>query len=108
MKIAGALATAVSGLRFNGERASAAADNIANINTPNRKAASIRASSLVVKQVGGSYAPGGVRTSVRYGGEIDLTREFTRLMESKIGYGANAKVIKAVDETLGRLIDLKA
>lgn len=107
MKIAGALATAVSGLRFNGEKASAAADNIANINTPNREAANIKASSLVVKQVGGSYAPGGVRTSVRYGGEIDLAREFTRLIDAKIGYSANAKVIKVVDETLGKLIDLK-
>ncbi len=108
MKIAGALATAVSGLRFNAERASAAADNIANINTPNRKAANVTATTLVVKQGGGSYAPGGVRTSVRFGGEIDLTREFTRQIEAKIGYSANAKVIKAVDETLGRLIDLKA
>jgi flagellar basal-body rod protein FlgG len=50
----------------------------------------------------GTLAPGSVESS-----NVDLTQEIVNMIISKHGYSANARTIKASDEMLGTLLDIK-
>lgn len=105
MQISSALSSAVSGLAANAASVQAVAGNIANANTPGYRAVRVRTSSVVT---GGGYSPGGVQvTSVRQG-EVDLAREFTRLIQAEISYTANAQVVRTADDLARKLIDVVA
>lgn len=50
----------------------------------------------------GSLMPGSLESS-----NVDLTQEIVNMIIAKHGYSANAKAIKASDETLGTLLNIK-
>jgi flagellar basal-body rod protein FlgC len=105
MRISGALSSAVSGLAANAASVQAVAENVANANTPGYRAVEVRASSAIA---GGGASPGGVKfTRVRQG-EVDLARQFTRLIQAEISYSANAQVVRTADNLARKLIDVVA
>jgi len=104
------LSTAVSGLRAQSVRAYEIAVNIANVNTPGFRPADVRTVSV---EAGGKGA--GVLAKRREadsandgGGDVDLARQLTNLIETGMAYRANAKTIEAAEDMLGRLLDTVA
>lgn len=94
------LATAVSGLLLQGQRAGTIANNVVNVGTPGFRPSDLRTVGT---------APGGVRAQAVVDGDgVDLGREFTRLIETEIAYTANARVIRAGDELLRATVDILA
>lgn len=111
MAIQNVLSIAVSGLLAQSHRASGIADNIANVNTPGFKPADIQTISIeasgggsgVLSRRQGSDAG---ETGGESGGDADLARQFTNLIQTEIAYKANAQVLRTAAETLGRVVDL--
>lgn len=66
MSLYGMMRTGVSGMAGQSSRLSTVADNIANSSTNGYKRATTEFSSLVIPNPPGSYASGGVTTTVRY------------------------------------------
>lgn len=66
MSLHGMMRTGVSGMAGQSSRLSAVADNIANSSTNGYKRATTEFSSLIIPNPPGSYASGGVTTTVRY------------------------------------------
>ena len=108
------VSTAVSGLALNSQRATAAASNIANVNTPGYERVEVQASSVVTSQNQSAYAPGGVQGSLTRGGTVsglmgvDMTQEVVTLIQAETAYTANLKVIEAASEMQGQLLKVKA
>lgn len=109
------MSTAVSGLAVNSQRAGAAANNIANLNTKDYERVEIRSTSVSTEQTSStSYAAGGVQGVVSRGGNVsgllgvDLTQEVVTLIQAETAYGANLKVLQAADEMSGELLKVKA
>ncbi len=103
MQISSALSSAVSGMAANAAAVQAVAVNVANANTPGYRAVRVRTSSVVV----GSSAGGVQVTRVRQG-EVNLVREFTRLIQAEISYTANARVVRAASDLARKIIDVVA
>ncbi len=103
MQISSALSSAVSGLAANAAAVQAIAENVANVNTPGYRAVRVRTSSVVA----GSSAGGVQATRVREG-EVNLVRQFTRLIQAEISYTANAQVVRTADDITRKLIDVVA
>ena len=87
----------------NAAAVQAVAVNVANANTPGYRAVRVRTSSVVV----GSSAGGVQVTRVRQG-EVNLVREFTRLIQAEISYTANAQVVRTADDLARKIIDVVA
>jgi flagellar hook protein FlgE len=66
MSLYGMMRTGISGMAGQSSRLSTVADNIANSSTNGYKRASTEFSSLIIPNSPGSYASGGVTTTVRY------------------------------------------
>jgi flagellar basal-body rod protein FlgC len=112
MAIQNVLSTAVSGLLAQSFRASEIAHNIANVNTPGFKSVDIQTisieagaggSGVLARRQGSDAGESGGDSS---GGDLDLARQFTQLIETEIAYTANAQVLRTTAETLGRVVDL--
>ncbi|MDA1091358.1 MAG: hypothetical protein O3A85_13730 [Proteobacteria bacterium] len=95
MSIGQTLAVAVSGLKTNALKIHAAANNVVNQNSDGYRAVRIETVSRVTSRLA---TGGGVVTRLRADGEVDLALEFTRMMEAQAAYGANAEVIRTVEE----------
>ena len=113
--VANILSTAVSGLALNSQRVSAAADNIANLNTKGYERVDVRSTSVSTEQTSATtYAAGGVQGVVSRGGNVsgllgvDLTQEVVTLIQAETAYGANLKVIQAADEMSKELLKVNA
>lgn len=107
MTVSGALSTAISGLHANALQFRVAANNVVNANTPDYQAKEVRTFSQVAGD-GQNNAVGGVTTSIVEGGEVDLATEFISMIQAKISYTANAKVIESSEEMIGALLDIKS
>lgn len=111
---------AISGMATNAVRATVAANNIANVNTPGFKAsrATVAASSGQPEiHISESARPGAkLQTSdglpegakLEETANVDLAEEFVQLQIAEYGYKANAAVIRTQDEILGTVLDILA
>ena len=119
-----ALSSALSGLRAYANQASVTASNISNLNTPGFNPS---------RAVSASVAAGGVTSTTQTPAQsttqattaqgpltqdpslqampevsnVDLGGEMVNLIQAKHGYSAQTSVIKASDEMLGSLMDIK-
>lgn len=96
------LTIAASGMRSAELRLAASAHNVANFTTPAFRP--LRATQTSV-EAGGSVAT--VRQSP-VPEEVDLAREFVDQILASVQYTASLRVISAVSETRGALVDLFA
>lgn len=114
MAIQSVLSIAVSGLLAQSSRASEIAHNIANVNTADFKPGDILTISVEAGESGsgvlarrrGQDSDASESGDESGGGDADLARQFTKLIETEIAYKANAQVLRTAGETLGRVIDL--
>ena len=90
MSLYGAMFSGVSGLNAQSQALGMISDNISNVNTIGYKTAHASFSTLVTKQSGTSYAPGGVRSAPVYGidrqGLLQASANNTDLAISGNGY----------------------
>jgi flagellar hook protein FlgE len=118
--LSGILSSAISGLNVNSQRASAAADNIANVSTANYKRTEIQGKTISVDQTSSThYSAGGVLATSRQLSDVgagdgavnngvDLGTEFVNLIHAESAYKANAKVMQAGQDMAKALLDVKA
>lgn len=90
MSISGMMRTSVSGMAAQSNRLATVGDNIANASTHGYKRAFTAFSTMVLESGKGSYQPGSVDTTVRYGitqqGGFDYTTSKTDLAVSGNGF----------------------
>lgn len=90
MSLYGMMRTGVSGMAGQSSRLSTVADNIANSSTNGYKRANTEFSSLIIPNPPGSYASGGVTTTVRYAiaqqGNLQYTTSVSDLAVSGDGF----------------------
>lgn len=90
MSLYGMMRTGVSGMAGQSSRLSTVADNIANSSTNGYKRATTEFSSLIIPNPPGSYASGGVTTTVRYAisqqGNLQYTTSASDLAISGDGF----------------------
>ena len=111
MAISGAISAAVSGLKANATRVRVAADNIANVRTENYTSKDVRTVSVESRDSKeSSYESGIVRAQVieEARNEVDLTREFTRLIQAETAYKANLETLRVAEELAQETLDIKA
>ncbi|MSO93895.1 MAG: hypothetical protein EXQ86_10910 [Rhodospirillales bacterium] len=106
MAITRVLSGAVSGLLAGASRATAAANNIVNANTPGYTPIGAETTSLVA---GTGLRATGSGVNVVFVQEVglDLGSEFGRLIEAEVAYRASAQVVKTADEMARRLVDVR-
>ncbi|TDQ42520.1 flagellar basal body protein [Tepidicella xavieri] len=96
-----ALSIAQSGMQAAQLRLDAAANNVANAQTEGFRRDEVRqqaqASGGVMAQVDKRPAPG-----------ADLPRDLVEQKMATYGFQANLQVVRAADQTLGRLLDTRA
>lgn len=97
------LSIPVSGLQASQTRAQAAANNIANVQTPDYKTTEVTATSLVSNP--NSAGGAGVQAVLSQGGNVDLATELVNLKQAEIAYKANAKVLASLDKTIKQVFD---
>ena len=105
-----ALSAGVSGLTANQRALDVAAHNVANANTPGfqPQAAAFEESSPAGSGV--SLSVEGRSASTAEAGKpngVDLAKEITDTLVYKVGVDLSAKLVKASDEALGSLIDIR-
>ena len=106
MAITRVLSGAVSGLFAGAARATAAANNIVNLNTPGY--APIRAETTSLVAGPGLGATGsGVNVAFVQEFGLNLANEFGKIIEADIAYRASAQVVRAADEMAKRLVDIR-
>ncbi len=103
-----ALNTAVSGLRAQSARAYEIANNIANVSTPGFRPSDVRTVSIEAGGKGSGVLPKRHTADSAGGGDVDLARQLTNLIETDISYRANAKALQSAGDMLGRLVDAVA
>lgn len=93
-----ALDIALSGAMAAETQTKVAADNIANVNTPEYAAKSV----ILSERLGG-----GVQVDkIEAGGEVNLEQEMTNLINSQRVFQASVRVIDTIDEMLKTTIDM--
>jgi flagellar hook protein FlgE len=101
------LSIATLGLQASAERFRAAANNIVNINTSNHQTKEVRTLSQVTGlEQANSISNPTTQTATR--SDIDIASEFINLIQERLSYEANAKVINVADNLVGSLLDIKA
>jgi flagellar hook protein FlgE len=90
MSISGMMRTSASGMAAQSSRLGTVSDNIANASTHGYKRAFTEFSTVVLESGSGSYVPGSVYTTIRYGitqqGGFDYTTSSTDLAVSGNGF----------------------
>lgn len=108
MSVDGPLAIAISGLQANALRASVAANNIVNQNTPDFKVGEVRTSSIVTA----GSALGGVQAQVFETGfgtdDVDVAMEFSRLILAENAYRVAAATVRVAEEMARETVDIIA
>lgn len=106
MPISTVLSNATTGLRTEARRTEAAANNIANANTPGYL--SQTGTNRPAYQTGHS-GPGNVEAQVIAGKEpVSLVRETATLIKAKTAYAANGKLVQTAEELAERTLDILA
>ncbi|MDP9174935.1 MAG: flagellar basal body protein [Planctomycetota bacterium] len=93
------LSIAASGLQAAQAQLAVAANNIANVNTPNYHAQRVD----LVELTGGGVGVSGTSST---GSGTDLATELTNLSQATLLYKANAAVLKTADQMFGSLLDI--
>jgi flagellar hook protein FlgE len=91
MSLSAVMGISLSGMQAQQTRATATANNVANAMTPRYDRLETRFSSEESGGVSASVAPSGTATSEE-GSNVDLGQEAVSLIESEIGFKANASV----------------
>lgn len=104
MSIEGSLAIAISGLNANALRATVAANNIVNQDTPGFKAGEVRTNTIVTI---GSVL-GGVQAQVFEDGNVDVATEFVRLIRADMAYRAAAQIVRTSEDMARTAVDIIA
>lgn len=95
-----AASIAATALNAFSVRQAVTADNIANVNTPDFKASTVRNEEI---------PGGGVTATPRKGADpVDISKEAANLLVNSNLYKANVATVKAVDEMTRTLLDIKA
>ena len=111
--LAGMLGSIISGLNYNSQRVSSAADNISNVSTADYRAVEIKSSSLVSEQVPTNlYSPGGVQAVAQLVdvqglsefSTTDIGTEFANLILARNAYSASLKALSTAEEMSETLI----
>ena len=113
-----ALTTGTSGLTANQRALDVAANNVANANTPGfqpQKAAFQEASpagtgvtlSVEGRKLAASESVSGAKAAESRPNGVGLASELTDNLVYKAGFNLSANVVKAADQALGSLIDVK-
>lgn len=89
MSLSAVMAISLSGMQAQQTRASATANNIANALTPSYNRLETRFSTTATGGVVASVGPSGDQT-IDDGSEADLASEMVSLVQSEIGFKANA------------------
>ncbi len=105
MQISGAMSSAISSLNANAAVLAAVAENTANVNSKDFDAVEIRTTSLAS---GPDYASGGVQIYILRQGEVDLGKEFTRLIQARAAYAFSTQLLRVSDQMLGEPLNIKA
>jgi len=105
MSIGQTLAVAVSGLKAHALKINAAANNVVNQNSDDYQSVRIETVSRTTSRLS---TGGGVVTRIIADGEVDLALEFTHMIEARAAYGANAEVIRTVEEMERQFINIIA
>lgn len=110
MAIQSTLSTAVSGLLAQSFRATEIANNVVNVGTSGFKPAEVLTISIQAGNQGSGVSARRRESDGQEGGggDTDLARQFADLVQTEIAYKANAKVVRAAEETLGRLLNVLA
>ena len=103
-----ALTIAASGIRAQSARAYEIAHNIANVRTPGFRASDVQTVSLEAGGQGAGVLPKRRAVEDTGGEDADLARQLTNPIETEISYKANAKVLRAAGDMLGRAVDAVA
>lgn len=91
---------ALSGLRASEKRIQVAADNIANVSTPNYKTAAVQQTSL---------AQGGVTSDVvKTEAPVDIAEQLVNSNVASYDFKANLKVLQAQRDLSKHLFDIQA
>jgi flagellar basal-body rod protein FlgC len=95
-----AASIAATALNAFSTRQEVTANNIANVQTPDFKASSVRNETL---------QPGGVAAKAQQGKDpVDLSKEAVDLLANSTLYKANVATIRTADEMSKSLLDIKA
>lgn len=106
MAITRVLSGAVSGLLAGATRASVAANNIVNVNTPGFTPSRAETTSLVAG-TGPRSTGSGVNVVFVQEVGLDLGNEFGRIIDAEAAYRASAQVLRTADEMARRLVDIR-
>ncbi len=106
MAIERVFATAVTGLKATARKAKVAATNIVNQNTEGYKAVEVRTVSRTTGLFSGPGGGSGVAAELIEGNQVDVSVEFTRLIEAKAAYKASASIIRTSENLQRKVIDI--
>ncbi len=106
MGISAIMNIAVSGMQVQQTRAAATANNIANAMTPRYDRLKTNFSSEDAGGVRASVSPSGAATFDE-GSNVDLTQEVVSLIESEIGFKANASAFETGADMWDALLSIK-
>jgi flagellar hook protein FlgE len=123
----GPLFSALSGLKNTSQRLQNSANNVANVNTNGFKKSDVNSvgnksggtrvndisrshtqGSLIPTGNSGAVGLGTVRSGFLEGSNVDITEEIADQIVSKVAFKANINVIKANNEMLGSILDIKS
>jgi len=106
MSIDAAMATTVSGLHASALAFRAAANNVVNIRSDGYLAEDVK----ITPQIAGGNASGSVLNAriVETDRPVDYAAEAVTMIEARITYTANAKIIGRLEEMSGMLLDILA
>ena len=104
-------ALALSGMQAAQAKFGAAADNLANADTPGYKASRVDLVELSGGGVGVAGitkdpSPGPLQPDGREGSNVDIAREAINLTRAKVLYTANAALVRMGDRMSGTLLDM--
>lgn len=106
MSLSTVMGISLSGMQAQQTRATATANNIANAMTPRYDRLDTNFSSEDARSVRASVSPSGAATSEE-GSNVDLAQEAVALIESEIGFKANASVFEAGADMWDVLMSIK-
>jgi len=106
-----AFGIAASGMQAASSMLGAAANNLANSDTPGYRAtrvdlAALQGGGVAADHVSQDSTPGPIEPDGKEGSNVDPARESINLTRAKVLYSANAAVYRMADRMTGTLLDV--